>query len=144
LPAKEAHEKHEINEKKENKMPEIIYAEESYQIMGACFQVYKTMGCGFLEPVYQECVEIEFEEKGIPFVAQQELALVYQGHDLKHHYKADFVCYEKIIVEIKAVSCLTDEHRAQILNYLNATKFRLGLLINFGHHPKLESQRIVL
>ena len=125
-------------------MAGILYREESYAIMGACFSVYNDKGCGFLEPVYQECMEIELEFQDIPFTAQQELGLTYRGRQLKQTYRPDLICYGKIIVELKAVSQLVDEHRAQILNYLNATGHQLGLLINFGHHPKLESERIAL
>src|SRR3972149_1277110 len=80
---------------------------------GACFNVYKAMGCGFLENVYQECLEIEFEDQGIPFESYKELKLIYRDKQLKQTYKPDFVCYDKIIVEIKAVSNLVDEHEAQ-------------------------------
>ncbi len=125
-------------------MTQIIYPDKSYAIIGACFAVYKTMGCGFLEAVYQECLEIEFENRNIPFISQQNLRLTYCNHDLKQRYTADFVCYDKIIVELKAVSELTDKHRAQIINYLNATKMKLGLLVNFGHYPKVEYERLVL
>ena len=125
-------------------MKDLIYKDESYRIIGACFEVYKDKGCGFLEAVYQECLEIEFEMQGVMFVPKKPLALAYKGRPLKQRYTADFICYDKIIVELKAVSALTDEHRAQVLNYLNATGFKLGLLINFGHHPKLEYERIVL
>jgi len=123
---------------------EIIYRAESYAIIGACFEVYKAMGPGFLEPVYQECLEIEFGDRNLPFIPQAALALSYKGRPLKGRYTPDFVCHEKIILEIKAVSALTDEHRAQVINYLKATGHRLGLLVNFGHHPKLEWERIVL
>ncbi len=125
-------------------MTKIIYKEESYAIIGASFNVYKKMGCGFLEAVYQECLEIEFSFQNIPFEAQKELQLKYREQILKQTYKPDFLCYNKIIIEIKAVSKILDEHRAQILNYLHSTGFRLGLLVNFGHHPKLEYERFVL
>jgi GxxExxY protein len=125
-------------------MSELIYAEESYQILGACFHVYKTMGCGFLEAVYQECLEIEFRNRGISYLSQPALELVYQDHKLKQRYRADFICFEKIIVELKAVSSLCDDHCAQMLNYLHATGMKLGMLINFGHYPKLEHKRIAL
>jgi len=125
-------------------MKELIYKEESYRIVGASFEVYKEKGCGFLEAVYQECLEIEFELQGILFVPRKPLPLTYKGRPLEQRYVADFVCCDRIIVELKAVSALTDEHRAQVLNYLNATGYRLGLLINFGHHPKLEYERLVL
>ena len=125
-------------------MAEIIYREESYKIMGACFEVYKEKGCGFTEPVYQECLEIEFERQGIPFVAQPKLELEYKGTKLEQFFIPDFVCFGSIIVELKALSKLIDEHRAQVLNYLHAMNFRLGLLVNFGHHPRVEYERIVV
>ena len=125
-------------------MSEIIYREESYRIMGACFEVYKEKGCGFLEAVFQECLELEYGDQGIPFVAQPKLGLTYKGRPLKQTYTPDFVCFDKIIVEIKAVSALTDEHRAQVHNYLRATGLRLGLLVNFGHFPKVGYERIAL
>jgi GxxExxY protein len=123
---------------------ELLYKGESYAIIGACFEVYKEEGDGFVEPVYQECLELEFGIQGIPFSAQSALRLDYKGVELKQRYIPDFLCYEKIIVELKAVKELTDEHRAQVLNYLKATGLRLGLLANFGHYPKLEHERIIL
>lgn len=125
-------------------MSDIVYGEESYRIMGAYFEVYKEKGCGFLEAVYQECLEMEFGSQGIPFSAQEKLELTYKGRALRQTYEPDFICFDKIVVEIKAVAGLTNEHRAQVHNYLRATKHRLGLLINFGHYPKVESERIVL
>jgi GxxExxY protein len=125
-------------------MTELIYKEESYKIIGACFEVYKEMGCRFLEPVYQECLEKELTLQGIPFDAQKIVELNYKGQKLDKIYKPDFLCFEKIIIEIKAVSKLNNEFRAQIINYLNATNMRLGLLINFGHFPKIEHERYVL
>jgi GxxExxY protein len=125
-------------------MAEILYKEESYEILGACFEVYRNMGCGFLEAVYQECLELEFTERGIPFVPRRKLQIAYKGRVLEQAYEADFICYEKIIVELKALSHLAGEHSAQVWNYLKATGLRLGLLINFGHHPLLEHDRIVL
>ena len=123
-------------------MADIIYPEESYRIMGACFEVYKEKGCGFLEAVFQECMELELGDQQIPFVAKPLLALGYKGRRLKQTYSPDLVCFDKIIVELKAVSALTDEHRAQVHNYLRATGHRLGLLVNFGHFPKIEYERI--
>ena len=125
-------------------MAELIHGEETYRILGACFEVYKEKGNGFLEAVYQECLQIEFEMQGVEFEAQKELSLTYKGRVLHQGYKPDFICMEKILVEIKAVSKLTDEHRAQILNYLNATGLQVGLLVNFGHHPQVEHERFVL
>jgi len=123
---------------------ELLYKDESYKIIGACFEVYKEKGNGFVLPVYQECLEMEFGLQGIPFSAQATLRLSYKGQELKQRYVPDFMCYEKIIVELKAVTQLTDEHRAQVLNYLKSTGYRLGLLTNFGHYPKLEYERIIL
>lgn len=117
--------------------------EETYKILGACFEVYKEKGCGFLEPVYQSSLEIECELQAIPFISQQPLALEYKGHPLPHRYQPDLVCFGDIIVEIKAVSQRLGEHRAQLLNYLNATGFEVGLLVNFGHYPGLEYERFI-
>ncbi len=121
----------------------ILYREESCRIIGACFEVYKEKGNGFLEAVYQECLAIEFAEQGIPFVEQSRLRLAYKGRSLRQFYETDFLCFEDIIVEIKAVKLLTDEHRAQIINYLKATGKQLGLLVNFGHYPKIEHERYI-
>ena len=101
-------------------MVEIVFKEESFQIMGACFGVYNDKGCGFLEAVYQECLEIEYTLQELPFTPQSELQLTYKGRVLRKTYQPDFLCFEKIIVEIKAVSDLTDEHRAQVHNYLKS------------------------
>ena len=122
----------------------ILYKEESYRIMGACFEVYREKGCGFVEPVYQECLEMEFGLQGLLFQPQVGLALTYKGRPLKERYAPDFICLGKIILEIKAVSQLTDEHRAQVHNYLRATGYKLGLLVNFGHYPGVEHERIVV
>jgi len=124
-------------------MVEIICKEESYQVMGACFEVYKEKGCGFVEPVYQECLSLELTTQGIPFQEQVELNLKYKDYSLTQTYKPDFLCFGKIILEIKAVSTLNNKHRAQVHNYLKAVGFKLGLLVNFGHHPKVEWERIV-
>ena len=122
-------------------MAEIIYKGESYKITGACFEVYKQKGCGFTEFVYHECLKIEFELQNIPFVFEPMIQLEYKGRVLDQYFKPDFVCYDKIILEIKSVSNLIDEHRAQTMKYLNSVKFDLGLLVNFGHFPKLEYER---
>ena len=122
-------------------MSEVIYHEECYAIMGACFEVYTDKGCGLLEPVYHECLQIELRQRGIPAVSKPKLMLEYKGHPLKQSYEPDFICDQKIILEVKAVDKLTDEHRAQIINYLRASKFKLGILVNFGHYPRLEWER---
>lgn len=106
--------------------------------------MYNNLGHGFLEAVYQEALEIEFERQGIPYEREKELNIIYDGIQLKQTYKADFVCYGKIIVELKAVSELVDAHRSQVYNYLHATGYRLGLLLNFGCSDELEKERIVL
>ena len=102
------------------------------------------MGSGFLEPVYRECLEIELRKRNIPALSQPVLELEYSGHKLDQTFKPDLICHDAIILELKAVDHLADSHRSQVLNYLNATRFQLGLLINFGHFPKLEWERIVL
>jgi GxxExxY protein len=124
-------------------MAEIVFKEESYRIMGACFEVYKEKGCGFLEAVYQECLEIEFALQGVPFVPQLELALSYKDRKLTQTYRPDYLLFGQVILEIKALSSLSDEHRAQVHNYLKAAGHKLGQLVNFGHYPKLEYERIV-
>ena len=108
-------------QKKGEAVGEIIYKEQSFQIVGACFEVYNEMGCGFLEAVYQECLAIEFPLRNIPFVAQHELRLWYKKKTLGSTYKPDFICHDRIIVEIKAVTELLPKHRAQVHNYLKAT-----------------------
>jgi GxxExxY protein len=122
---------------------EILYREESYKIMGACFEVYNELGCGFLESVYQEALEWEFLDQEIPNQPQSELQIRFKKRILKQTFRPDFICFNTIVVELKAVSKLIDEHRAQLHNYLKATGYRLGLLVNFGNHPKLEYERIV-
>jgi GxxExxY protein len=122
---------------------EIVLKEESYKIVGACFEVYNAMGCGFLEAVYQECLGIEFSNQVIPFKAQVPLELSYKDQLLQQKYVPDFICFDKVILEIKALKELCDEHRAQVHNYLKATGYRLGLLVNFGQHPKLQYERII-
>lgn len=131
------HETHENHEK-------ILFKEECYQIQGAVFDVYREMGCGFLEAVYQECLERELMARGIPFVTQPELTLNYKGESLKQTYKPDFICFGKIILELKAVKEIAPEHKAQVINYLKATGIKLGLLVNFGTYPKASITRMAL
>lgn len=119
------------------------FEKETYEILGARFEVYKDKGNGFLEAPYQECMEIELELRGVPFVAQQTLPLEYKGRRLKSTYQPDLVVYDKIIVELKAVTKLADEHRAQVHNYLKASGQRIGMLVNFGHYPGIEHERII-
>ncbi|MEK8022678.1 MAG: GxxExxY protein [Candidatus Hydrogenedentota bacterium] len=134
------HETHEIHEKKEK----IFLREESYAVQGAIFEVYKEMGCGFLEAVYQVCMEMELLARSIPFQAKGELNLTYKGELLLQKYVPDLICYGQIIVELKAVRELLHDHRAQIMNYLRASGLRLGLLVNFGHYPKVDIERIII
>ncbi|KAA0221549.1 GxxExxY protein [candidate division KSB1 bacterium] len=125
-------------------MGEILYKDEGYAIQGAIFEVYREMGCGFLEAVYQECLAKEFSRRNVPFASQVDLTIFYKGEKLQQAYKPDFICYDKIIVELKAVKAIDDVHRAQVFNYLKATGLRLGLLVNFGHYPKATIERIIL
>jgi len=136
-----AYETLEMTLKEESR--ELIYKAESYATIGACFAVYKDKGCGFLEPVYHECLEIEFECQHIPFLSKPPQTLQYRARTLVQTFSPDFICYDKIILEIKAASALIDEHRAQVLNYLSATSCKLGLLVNFGHFPGLEYERLL-
>src|ERR1700693_4987708 len=121
-----SHETHQMTRKEEK--AELIYKDESYNIIGACFAVYKGKGRGFLEPVYHECLEIELEFQRIPFLSKRPQTLQYRGRTLVQTFSPDFICYNKIVLEIKAVCELIDEHRAQLLNYLGATGCGLGLL----------------
>jgi GxxExxY protein len=130
----------EINEPSEG----LLFKEECYDIQGAIFEVYREMGCGFVESVFQECMEKELRMRGIPFAAQQELQIFYKGVKLEQICKPDLICHGKIIVELKAVKTIAPEHRAQVINYLKASGLRLGLLVNFGHYPKVEIERFVL
>ena len=123
---------------------QILYKEECYQIQGGIFEVYREMGCGFLEAVYQECLENELARRGVPFLAQEVLRLTYKGDPLRQTYQPDFICYGKIIVELKAVKEIAPEHKAQVINYLKATGFKLGLLVNFGSYPKATIIRLAL
>ena len=125
-------------------MPELLYEEETYSIRGAVFEVYREMGSGCLEPVYQECLEIEFRRRNMPFIATDELKLYYKEDLLRQKYEPDFVCFGKIIVELKAVKQILPDHEAQLLNYLHATRMKLGLLVNFGSSPEAEVTRRVL
>jgi len=125
-------------------MDELLYKDEVFAIVGAAIEVHKELGNGFLEPIYQESLEIELALRKIPFVAQERLHLFYKGVELKKQYIPDFVFFGKIIVEIKALDRLTNIEIAQLINYLKATKLRVGLLINFGSVRRLEWKRFVV
>jgi GxxExxY protein len=122
---------------------ELIHKDESYAIIGGCFNVYKDKGCGFHEPVYHECVEIELEFQGVPFLSKPLKTLQYRGRTLVQTFSPDFVCYERIILEIKAVSALIDEHRAQVLNYLRRHRMQTWSVGNFGHYPRIKYERLL-
>jgi GxxExxY protein len=122
---------------------ELIYKQESFDIMGACFEVYKQIGYGFVESVYHQCLFIELGLRDIPFESKKQCNLDYKGHRLECIFIPDFICCEKILLEIKAVAQLENRHRAQVHNYLKATGYKLGLLVNFGGHPQVEWERIV-
>ena len=116
--------------------------DRTYQIIGAALEVHKQLGGGFLEAVYGDALEMEFQERGIPYQREKELQIYYKDRVLPHFYKADFICYDSIVVELKAVENLTVECQAQILNYLAATRCKVGLLLNFGRRS-LEKKRFV-
>jgi GxxExxY protein len=122
----------------------ILFKDECYAIQGAVFEVYREMGCGFLEAVYQECLGMEFGLRAIPFVSQSQLPLSYKNRSLTQKYIPDFICYDQVIIELKAVKETTPEHTAQLINYLKATGLRVGLLVNFGAYPKATVERFVL
>jgi len=124
-------------------IPEIIYKPESYNIVGAAIEVHKELGCGFLEAVYAEAFELELIRLGIPYQREAPLSIEYKGIELQKLYYADFICYDKIIVELKAINRLESLHDSQVLNYLKASKHKLGILLNFGE-KSLKTKRIVL
>ena len=127
----------------QNTRKDFLYRDESYLLRGAVHEVFREMGCGFLEAVYQECLEKELRNQNIPFVSQPELELFYKQEKLQLTYKPDLICYSKIVVEIKAVKEICDEHRVQLHNYLKASRLQLGFLVNFGHYPKATIERII-
>jgi len=120
----------------------IFYKHESYKIIGAAMEVHKILGPGFLEPVYQEALAVEFTEQNIPFEKEKCLPIQYKDVTLTKKYVADFICYNKIIVELKALSDLTSDHEIQLINYLKATQMKLGILINFGK-SSLQYKRLI-
>ena len=124
-------------------MSDLILKEEVYAVVGAAMDVHRELGPGFLESIYQEAMEIELTTRNVPFVAQHPISVRYKGVTLKKQYFADLVCFERIIVEIKALPQLSVTETAQLLNYLKGTGFPIGILINFGSHGKLEWKRLV-
>ena len=125
-------------------MSELLLKDEVYAVAGAAMEVYYQLGSGFLEPVYQQALEIELGRRRIPFEAQKPLKLFYKDVELRKEYIPDFICYEQIIVEIKSLERLTNIETAQLINYLKITKMHVGVLINFGSRPKLEWKRYVI
>jgi len=123
---------------------EELFKEEGYALMGAAFEVYNQPGAGFLEEVYQEAMELELVERGIPFISKPRLQIVFKEQLLKKHYEADLLVYAEIVVELKAVRAIAPEHEAQLLNELKATRKRVGYLVNFGAAPRLQWSRRVL
>lgn len=124
-------------------MEEYPFKKECYNIIGAAMDVHNELGCGFLEPVYQEALSIVLMENKIPFVKEKVLNIEFRGRILDKKYIADFICFDEVIVELKATDGLADHDIAQVLNYLKATGKKLGLLINFGQ-TKLQYRRVIL
>ncbi len=123
---------------------DLLFEDEVFRIRGAVFEVHNEMGNGFLEAVYQECLEKELALSAVPYISHPVLNLVYKGEPLIQVYQPDLVCFDKIIVELKAATSIASVHRAQVMNYLKATGMRLGLIINFGTYPKAQIERIAL
>ena len=119
----------------------MLYKDETEKILKACINVHNELGNSFLEPVYQEALAIEFNLQGIPYKKEVKLEITYKGHKLDKEYYADFICYDSIIVELKAVARLVNSHKAQVINYLSAINKNVGLLVNFGE-SSLKWQRI--
>lgn len=120
----------------------LLYAEESFKINGAIYEVHKALGPGLLEKVYQEALEKELKFQGIPFEREKSFTITYKGEELEQKYIADFVIYDKIVVELKAVEELLPVHKAQVINYLALTGLKLGLLVNFNTR-QVKPERIV-
>ena len=120
----------------------IVLADESFKIIGAAMEVHRIIGCGFSEVIYQEALEEELSIRGIPFSREKVFSVTYKGKTLSKFFRPDFICYDKVIVELKTVSDFTEEHVTQVLNYLKATGLKLGILINFGKES-LEYKRIL-
>ncbi|MDC6361237.1 MULTISPECIES: GxxExxY protein [Flavobacteriaceae] len=124
-------------------MSQIIYKNESYFVIGLCMDVHNELGKGFSEGVYSDALEIELKTNGVPFKKEVKFDIIYKGKKLKHHYFADFIVDDKIILELKAVEKISSSHVKQTLNYLAASKMKLGLIINFGE-DSLAYKRVLL
>ncbi|HNR02915.1 MAG TPA: GxxExxY protein [Anaerolineaceae bacterium] len=123
---------------------QLFNKEECHLIQGAIFEVYRDLGAGFIEPVYQECLEREFCNRKVPYQSQKQFTISYKGEVLAQVFRVDFVCFEKILVELIAVKDVNDEHRAQTINYLKVSGYRLGLLVNYGHYPRATVESIIM
>jgi GxxExxY protein len=129
--------------RRRNIIEPLLFRDESFNLIGAAIAVHSELGSGFLEAVYQEALEVEFRKRQIPFKSQAPLPIYYSGQLLEKSYIADFICYEEIIIELKALNKLSNKERAQVINYLKASKLQLAWLINFGSDPPLERERLV-
>ncbi|MCL1910333.1 MAG: GxxExxY protein, partial [Kiritimatiellaeota bacterium] len=118
-----------------------IYSTECFAIRGALFEVHRNLGTGFTEDIYQSALEMELSERHIPFQAQKEFTVFYKGKPLNKTFRTDIVCYDKIILELKAVQKIAPEHEAQIINYLHVANYKLGFLVNFHEHPIIEPRQ---
>jgi len=125
-------------------MTNFLYQKESYAIIGAAMEVYNELGPGFLEAIYHDALKIELASSNVPFVSEKPLAVYYRGHQLPHTYVADLICWERILLELKAAKEINENHLAQMHNYLKATGLALGYVINFGHQEKLQWQRVLM
>ena len=131
------------NNANEDQQDNLLFKNECYRIYGCIYAVNRKLGSGFLEAVYQEALEIELRKEKIPFISQQELEIIYDGIPLSNKYYVDIICFNKIIIELKAVKKINDQHKAQLMNYLAVTGYDLGLLVNFNSFPKADIVRIV-
>ena len=123
-------------------MSHIIYQDESFAIIGAAMEVHKQLGCGFVEKVYQDALEIELNLRNIPYKREKHLPIFYKWQQIKHDYFADFICYDKIVIECKATSEILDIHKIQTLNYMKINQYKLGIVLNFSQQS-LEYKRII-
>lgn len=121
----------------------VLFKDESFKIIGACYEIHNTLGHGFIEAVYKDALEIEFTKLGIPFTREKPYTIIYKGEELKHNFFADFVVYDSIILEVKTSGNIIEPHLKQTLNYLKASRLKLGIILNFGK-PSFEFQRLII
>lgn len=122
---------------------DFILKEETYEIIGLCMEVHNNLGTGFLEIVYKDALEYEFQNRNISYQREQEYCVNYKGIILPHKFYADFVVFDNIVLEIKCASCIADEHVAQTINYLKVSKNKIALVVNFGE-TRLNYKRLIL